>query len=81
MCNDDTLISFWILPCVHTNPTETQTIHSLIIDCHVSVNLRTINVALIAAEVAQELQQLGLTAEYTLSADCHFSVKRRTINH
>ena len=24
MCNDDTLISFWILPCVHTIPTETQ---------------------------------------------------------
>ena len=64
-----------------TNPTETQTIHSLIIDSHVSVNVRTINVVLIAAEVAKELQQRGLTAEYALSADCHLSVKRRTINH
>ena len=64
-----------------TNPTETQTIPALILDCHVSVNVHTINVVLIAAEVAKELQQRGLTAEYTLSADCHISVKRRTINH
>ena len=58
-----------------TNPTETQAIHSLIMDCHVSINICTIHVVLIAEEVAKELQQIGLTAEYTLSADCHLSVK------
>ncbi len=63
-----------------TNPTETQTIHSLTMDCHVSVKVRTINVMLIQAEVANELQQVGLTPEYTLSTDCRLSVKTRTIN-
>ena len=44
-------------------------------DCHVSVNICTINVVLIAEEAAKELQQIGLTAECTLSADCHLGVK------
>ena len=67
--------------CVNTrtaNPTETQTIHTLIIDCRVSVNIRISNVVLIAEEVAQ---QIGLTAEYPLSLDCHLSVNEGSINH
>ena len=60
------------------NLTETQPIHTMIIDCRVSVNIRISNVVLIAEELAQ---QIGLTAEYPLSLDCHVRVNEGSINH